>query len=276
MTTLFLSPFSKSRHIFSFARKQHFFLFLFLSLSFYGWAEPPRTIPPELLAQFTLNGKIPVLPDYRDDSYPSDQPKFYSKKEIDARIQKILKREIGHYGITDTWLYEALSTFPIQGKEVVIIGSASPWYESIVIAFGGHPTTIEYNTLTTDDPRLTVMTPDEYQQNHKLFDVMLSISSIEHDGLGRYGDPINPNADLEFMHRAKAMLKPSGHMLLAVPIGRDALTWNLHRIYGRLRLPLLLKEWKIVQSFGFTPAEFQGMLGSYGYQPIFYLEPKMS
>ena len=29
------------------------------------------------------------------------------------------------------------------------------------------------------------------------FDACVSISSYEHDGLGRYGDPLNPDGDLE-------------------------------------------------------------------------------
>lgn len=252
--------------------------FFFLCFSLFHlplWATvPPKTIPKELYAQFTMNGKIPVLESYYNDTYASDKPRVYSKKSIDERVQKIQEGALGHYGITDKWLYEAFTAYPIRGKEVVIIGSASPWYESMVIAYGGHPTTIEYNSLVTDDPRLTVMTPAQYQQNPKKFDLILSISSIEHDGLGRYGDPLNPNADLQFMERAKKeLLKPTGHMLLAVPIGQDALTWNAHRIYGRLRFPLLIKGWKILQTFGFTTAEFQGRLGNYGYQPVFYLAP---
>ena len=31
------------------------------------------------------------------------------------------------------------------------------------------------------------------------FDVVLSISSVEHDGLGRYGDALDPDADLHAM-----------------------------------------------------------------------------
>jgi len=239
------------------------------------FAEPPRTIPEELVDAFTMHGKVPVKEWYLNDTYSSEHAKFYSKETIDANIQRIQKRKEGYYGVTDTWLYEALKTFPIQGKEVAIIGSALPWYESIVIAFGGHPTTIEYNALITDDPRLTVMTVDEYNQNPKKFDVILSISSIEHDGLGRYGDPINPNGDLEFMSMAKnKLLKETGHMILAVPIGQDVLYWNAHRVYGRLRFPLLVKEWNIVRNFGLRPNAFSGRFGDYTHQPIFYLSPK--
>ena len=133
-------------------------------------------------------------------------------------MECIQKREQGYYGNhIDNWLYEALEKYPIKGKEVGIIGSVFPFYECVVLTFGGHPTTIDYNKIISEDPRITTLTVDEFKKNPRKFDVILSISSIEHDGLGRYGDPINPNGDLEFMTKAKSLLKEGGHMILAVP-----------------------------------------------------------
>lgn len=57
---------------------------------------------------------------------------------------------------------------------------------------------------------------------------------------GRYGDPLNPDADLEAMARVRSILKPGGLLLLTVPVGPDVLVFNLHRRYGPARLPLLL------------------------------------
>ncbi len=252
--------------------------YILVSMALYSWpgfaASPSRVIPDEFYDQFTLNGTIPIQYTYLDDSYAATTPKHYAKQEIDQCIGKIHRKACGHYGVTDTWLYQALEKYPIIGKEVAIVGSATPWYESVVIAYGGYPTTIEYNSIVTDDPRLTILTVDEYISHPKKFDVVLSISSIEHDGLGRYGDPINPNADLEFMKMAKnVLLKESGHMILAVPIGQDVMSWNAHRIYGPIRFPKLIQGWTIQDSFGFTEAEFNGAFGNYGYQPIFYLAP---
>jgi len=239
------------------------------------FGEPPREVPIDLLDLFTMNKKIPIVNFYLNDSYPQTQPKLYSKDLIDSHIEMITQKRVHYYEETDTWLYQALEKYPIYGKEVGIIGSAMPWYESIVLAYGGHPTTIEYNKIDTDDDRITILTVDEYNSNPKKFDVLLSISSIEHDGLGRYGDPINPNGDLEFMAMAKEkLLKANGHMILAMPLGRDCLVWNAHRIYGPLRLPQLLQGWHIVDTFGFSVAGFFRALGDYGYQPIFYLAPK--
>ena len=117
-----------------------------------------------------------------------------------------------------------------------------------------------------------MITPQEYDRDPIRFDAAFSISTFEHDGLGRYGDPLNPKGDLDSMKKMKSMLKPKGILFLAVPIGPDALVWNAHRIYGRLRLPLLLEGWKILDTFGFEESQLnQGEIGAYS-QPIFVLE----
>ena len=41
------------------------------------------------------------------------------------------------------------------------------------------------------------------------------------------------------------VLEPGGLLLLAVPVAEDAIIWNCHRIYGRLRLTLLLRRWTV-------------------------------
>ncbi|MBM3201747.1 MAG: DUF268 domain-containing protein [Chlamydiae bacterium] len=249
-------------------------LFAFCLSSSLLFAIPPASIPEELYDSYTLEKTIPVLDWYRDDSYSENETKFYSREEIDANIEIVKQQGTGYYGITDTWLYDLLGTFPIEGKEVGIIGSALPWYESIVIAFGGKPITVEYNTLSTDHPSLEVLSVAEFEKNPRRFDLLLSISSIEHDGLGRYGDPINPQGDLEFMNKAKNFLKPGGKMILAVPVGQDALVWNVHRIYGKIRLPMLLKGWKVLAHFGWDTSMLNAPLGYHIYQPIFYLTPE--
>ncbi|MCX5706438.1 MAG: DUF268 domain-containing protein [Candidatus Omnitrophica bacterium] len=102
------------------------------------------------------------------------------------------------------------------------------------------------------DNRLTVLTVDEYRKKPFVFDAAFSISSFEHNGLGRYGDRLNPEGDLESMQYTKKMIKPKGILYLSVPIGRDYLVWNAHRIYGRIRFPLLIKGWELLDSFGFN------------------------
>ncbi len=236
------------------------------------YSAPPREIPSDLFNEYTLNCAIPVIDYYMDGTYSSTEPLMYSRELIDSYIIKVLQGQQNYYGETDSWLYAAIREHSIEGKTVGIIGSTTPWYEAIVLAFGGIPFTIEYNRIVSDDPRLEILTFGEYVKQPIQFDVILSISSIEHDGLGRYGDPLNPNGDFDFMKLAKkSFLKDEGFMLIAFPVGKDAVAWNAHRIYGPIRLPMLFEGWKVGKSYGFSESLFDAPLG-YCIQPVFYLE----
>lgn len=218
-------------------------------------AVPPARIPTELYQQFTMDGQITVQYFYLDGTIVKSQPKVYLKATIDQLLEQVKQRKTFYYSATDYWLYQALEVYSIKRQKVAIFGSVQPVYEAICLFYGGIPITIEYNKWVTDHPDLRCMTPAEYAQQPMIFDAAFSISSFEHDGLGRYGDPINPWADLEIMQAVQKMIKPNGLLFLAVPVARDCLVWNAHRIYGKIRLPLLLKDWELVACFGITGLE---------------------
>ncbi|OGM93292.1 hypothetical protein A2333_01435 [Candidatus Wolfebacteria bacterium RIFOXYB2_FULL_49_7] len=56
--------------------------------------------------------------------------------------------------------------------------------------------------------------------------------TVEHVGLGRYGDPIDPNGDLKAIRELKRVLAPGGSLLFVVPIGKAKIQFNAHRIYS--------------------------------------------
>lgn len=61
-----------------------------------------------------------------------------------------------------------------------------------------------------------------------------SLSSLhvaEHFGLGRYSDPIDPQAHLTFMSTLERVLRPGGYLYFSVPIGRQRLRFNAHRVF---------------------------------------------
>jgi hypothetical protein len=68
----------------------------------------------------------------------------------------------------------------------------SPTIESLCLALGAkHVSIVDYNQLTYEHPQLTTYTVADWDAARKtetksrLFDVVLSISSFDHDGLGR-------------------------------------------------------------------------------------------
>lgn len=98
--------------------------------------------------------------------------------------------------------------------------------------------TLEYNKLTYSHQRIRTINGNGfesfYSKSEELgsFDIALSASSFDHDGLGRYGDPIDPFGDIKAMNKTKSLLKPGGYLFLSVPIGPDVIVFNLHRRYG--------------------------------------------
>ncbi|MFT4581412.1 MAG: hypothetical protein ACI915_000144 [Gammaproteobacteria bacterium] len=242
-------------------------------LAMLKWTQsaPPREIPAELDESYTLQGQIPVQNRYRNDVYPSFIPRFYSRSEVNTYINKATRKEAFYYKKTSTWMYEAIEKYSIKGCDVAVMGSTFPTCEAICLAYGAQPTSIEYNKIVSIDGRLNLLTVDEFTRNPRIFDAAFSISSFEHDGLGRYGDPLNPDGDLDAMKYMKSVVKPNGLLFLAVPVGSDALVWNLHRIYGKLRLPMLLHEWRVLDSFGFEEEHFCRERYQFE-QPVFVLE----
>jgi hypothetical protein len=55
--------------------------------------------------------------------------------------------------------------------------------------------------------------------------------TIEHIGLGRYGDPLDPEGDVKAIHELMRVCAPGGDLLLAVPVGDKKIMYNAHRIY---------------------------------------------
>lgn len=55
---------------------------------------------------------------------------------------------------------------------------------------------------------------------------------IEHIGLGRYGDALDPEGDLKAMRELARVTAPGGRLLIVVPVGRERIAYNAHRIYG--------------------------------------------
>lgn len=54
---------------------------------------------------------------------------------------------------------------------------------------------------------------------------------VEHIGLGRYGDELDPDGDLKAMRELKRVLTQEGQLLFVVPVGQPKLQFNAQRIY---------------------------------------------
>jgi glycosyltransferase involved in cell wall biosynthesis len=56
--------------------------------------------------------------------------------------------------------------------------------------------------------------------------------TIEHVGLGRYGDTLDPKGDKKAIEELIRVTRPGGTILFASPIGKEKIMFNAHRIYS--------------------------------------------
>jgi SAM-dependent methyltransferase len=125
---------------------------------------------------------------------------------------------------------------------LAVLGSVSPWIEAICIAFGAREVaTVDYVPVTVESPHIVAYAVGAAALRQKRFDVVVSYSSLEHDGLGRYGDPIDPDGDVAAVEEAFDMLRPGGTFVCGLPVGAGCIEGNFHRIYNRKRLDRLFR-----------------------------------
>ncbi|MES2924195.1 MAG: DUF268 domain-containing protein [Verrucomicrobiota bacterium] len=63
-------------------------------------------------------------------------------------------------------------------------------------------------------------------------DSLSCLHTIEHFGLGRYGDTIDPLGHEKGLKQLKRMVKPGGMLYLTTPIGPQRIEFNAHRIFA--------------------------------------------
>jgi len=208
----------------------------------------PRQIPENMMNAYTLNGQIPVYDMYFNDVVSENTVVWsneYLQSFIDRfTVQNIINWQTGgesYGGASNLHLYAFIRYIDfIKDKKVAVIGSQCPWIEAILVNCGAKEvTTIEYNVPICNHNIIKTISYNDFCKSSEKYDAIVSYSSIEHSGLGRYGDPLNPNGDIETMQHIYRSLNDGGLCFVGFPVGKDALVWNAHRIYGEIRLKLI-------------------------------------
>jgi len=71
--------------------------------------------------------------------------------------------------------------------------------------------------------------------------------TVEHVGLGRYGDPLDYDGDLKAIKELKRVLAVGGHLLFVVPLGAEGrIFFNAHRIYTKQQVLALFSDLTLV------------------------------
>ena len=135
-----------------------------------------------------------------------------------------------HYIYHTAWAARVLArSRPARHVDI----SSSLYFSAIVSAFVPtefyefRQTPLQLDGLKTGTANLTALPfPDGNLSSLSCMHV------VEHIGLGRYGDEIDPDGDLKAIEELKRVTAPGGSLLFVVPIGRPRVVFNAHRIYS--------------------------------------------
>lgn len=152
------------------------------------------------------------------DSYPclSDAT---SKTPFDA-----------HYFFQAAWLARKLSPHRAGrhvdvGSDVNAIGAISAFVDTMFIDY--RPLEVSLSGLENRQGDLLHL---EFQEG--TIDSLSCLHVIEHVGLGRYGDPIDPDGPAKAAAELSRVLAPGGSLFLSVPVGRERVCFNAHRVFA--------------------------------------------
>ncbi|MEI6490417.1 MAG: DUF268 domain-containing protein [bacterium] len=77
--------------------------------------------------------------------------------------------------------------------------------------------------------------------------------TIEHIGLGRYGDTIDAEGDIKAIAELKRVVSPNGSLLIVVPVGKPKIEFNAHRIYSYEQILEEIGDEFTLKEFAFIP-----------------------
>lgn len=138
----------------------------------------------------------------------------------------------GHYFHQDLWA--AKKIFERQPRQHFDIGSRVDGFIAHLLVFMP-VTAIDIRPMKSNLQGLTFLQDDASELASLPDDGVDSLSTLhvaEHFGLGRYTDPIDPNACFRFMASLQRVLAPGGRLYFSVPVGRERVEFNAHRVFA--------------------------------------------
>jgi len=74
-----------------------------------------------------------------------------------------------------------------------------------------------------------------------------SLHVLEHIGLGRYGDQIDPSGYSKGAKELSRVLARTGSLLLSTPVGKEKLYFNAHRVFDPYTIIKIFDELKLIE-----------------------------
>lgn len=149
----------------------------------------------------------------------------------------------------DIWFAQKI--YKASPEEHFDIGSRIDGFISHLLAMEQKVTLIDIRPLHISIKNLNFICADATNLTDIPNDSISSLSTlhaIEHFGLGRYGDTIDPEACFKVLQTFNRILKPGGMLYLSVPCqNHNELQFNAHRIFNPITIIKELYKFELLE-----------------------------
>ncbi len=171
------------------------------------------------------------------------------------RLGRSLERRLGlEYtpGFSEQMIEYALlfQNLPADARHVLDFGCVENVLPMMLCSLGYRVTGMDFRPYPFTHPNFTAIQGDvlTWEAPEAAFDVVISISTVEHVGLGYSGDPVENDGDRRAVEKLWRALRPGGLLYLTVPAGAPKIARG-YRTYDRARLDALVPGDKTVRFF---------------------------
>ena len=139
---------------------------------------------------------------------------------------------INNYFFQDLWAAKLIVKSGV--KKHFDIGSRLDGFIAHLLAVDIDVTMIDIRDFPGEIEHLHTIVDDAttlHQISNESIESMSALCSLEHFGLGRYGDQIDPEACFKCFVQIQKKLKKGGKLYISVPIGKERVEFNAHRVF---------------------------------------------
>lgn len=126
------------------------------------------------------------------------------------------------------------------GSSVLTMSVLSAWVDTVFVDYRPLAATLSGLSTVAGDI-LQLPFPDNAVQSLSCLHV------IEHIGLGRYGDPIDPAGSMKAAVELQRVLQPGGRFFLSLPVGCERVCFNAHRVHSPESVIKLFGQLRLVE-----------------------------
>lgn len=198
----------------------------------------------DILGEKNYTNYCAQLGEYQGTFFEQDLEKYQDlNKRKNFDIQKkylwpVISDKYADAGTIENYFWQDLWAAKLIGKSGVRkhfdIGSRVDGFISHLLVMGIDVTMIDVRDFPKQVEGLRTIIDDATtlkQVSDGSIGSLSALCSLEHFGLGRYGDSIDPEGCFKCFMSIQKKMKQGGHLYISVPVGKERVEFNAHRIF---------------------------------------------